>query len=351
MKALKNNRILRALLCEPVDRTPVWFMRQAGRYLPEFRALRAKEPNFMRFCQTPELACEVTLQPLQRFDLDAAIIFSDILTIPDALGLHVEILPNTGPVIHNPIRSSSDVKRLPHPDVREALSYVFTAITLVKKALNGRVPLIGFAGSPWTVACYCVEGQTSKDFQRIRGLCYENPDLLHALLSHLSVITVDYLNAQIEAGADVVMLFDTWGGLLPPKAYQSFSLHYLTEIAQKIHRERNGVKIPVILFTKGGGQYLEAIADSGCDAVGLDWTIDIGSARARIGDRVALQGNLDPAVLLSNPDAVRSAVHEILLAYGGGSGHVFNLGHGIDPQTPVENVAAMIEAVHGFVHS
>jgi len=345
---LQNSRLIRALLRQSVDHTPVWLMRQAGRYLPEYRELRSKVPNFMTFCKTPELTCKATLQPLERFDLDAAIIFSDILTIPVAMGIDLEISPEVGPVIHNPIRSAHDLKKLMMPEIRESLSYVMEAVSLVRKELNNKVPLIGFAGSPWTLACYMVEGHGSKTFNSVRSMLYCEPKMMHALLTKLTALTLDYLNAQIAAGAQAIMLFDTWGGLLTPNAYKQFSLHYMSRIAQGVCREFEGNQIPLIFFTKNSGQWLEAIADSGCDAVSLDWTVDIGDARTRIGDRVALQGNLDPAVLFSKPSEIRVAVKEIMQVYDGHPGHVFNLGHGIDKATPPDNVAVMIEAVHEF---
>lgn len=346
MLPFQNDRIIRALLRQPVDRTPVWIMRQAGRYLPEFRQLRATKPHFMEFCKTPELVYEATLQPLRRFELDALIIFSDILTVPDAMGMDVQILPGQGPVIHHPIRSMQDVEQLRMVDVHESLAYVFESIREVVAALNGRVPLIGFAGSPWTVACYMIEGHTSKTFQLAKTMLYSRPDILSALLERLTTLTIAYLNAQVEAGARVLMLFDTWGGILTTTAYQQFSLHYLSQIAQGVTRTVNGEKIPLVFFTKGGGQWLEKIAASGCDGIGLDWTTDIGRARALVGDRVALQGNLDPAILFADPTVIRQAVAEILRNYGEGNGHVFNLGHGIDPATPIDGVSAMIDAVH-----
>jgi uroporphyrinogen decarboxylase len=346
MLPFQNNRIIRALLRQPVDRTPVWIMRQAGRYLPEFRELRAKMPNFMQFCKTPELAYEATLQPLRRFDLDAAIVFSDILTLPAAMGMDLQILPGQGPVINDPLRSMQDVLALKMPDVEEALGYVMEIIQQVVKALNGRVPLIGFAGSPWTVACYMIEGHTSKSFQTAKTMLFQRPDILHALLEKLAQLTTAYLNAQIAAGARVIMLFDTWGGILTPAAYQQFSLHYMSQIARGLHREVNGERIPVVFFTKGGGQWLDKIADAGCDALGLDWTVDIGKARAKVGDRVALQGNLDPALLFADTQTLQAAVTDIIHRFGAGTGHVFNLGHGIDPATPPESVATLINTVH-----
>lgn len=336
---MSEYRFIKALLRQPVDKTPLWLMRQAGRYLPEYRKLRADVPNFLTFCKTPELACEVTLQPLRRFDLDAAIIFSDILTIPDALNVGLEFAKGEGPIIHQPIRSQNDVDKLPNISVVNDLSYVAEAIKLTKKALNNKVPLIGFAGSPWTVACYMVEGSGSKTFFTIREMLYKNPEILHSLLEKLMQLTHNYLQMQIEAGADVIMIFDTWGGLLTPKAYQEFSLRYMRQLAKQI-------KVPVILFSKGADSCLEMIADSDCQGVGVDWTIDIGEAKRRIGDRVAVQGNLDPAVLLSTPEKVQAAAREILQAWGGAPGHIFNLGHGIDLHTPIENVAALVEEVH-----
>ncbi len=348
MLPLKNDRFIRALFRQPVDRTPAWIMRQAGRYLPEYRALRAKVPDFMTFCKTPELACEVTLQPLRRFPLDAAIIFSDILTIPDAMGLDLEFVSGEGPVIHNPIQSFADVEQLRLPLVDEDLSYVTEAISLVVKELNASVPLIGFAGSPWTVACYMVEGRGSKIFQTIKTMLYREPALLHALLEKTTQVTIDYLNAQVKAGVSALMVFDSWGGVLSPVAYSEFSLSYMKEIAQKVLREWQGRKIPLIFFTKNTTPYLDVIADSGCDAMGVDWTVNIQAARARVGDRVALQGNMDPCVLFGSPDKIRAEVHAILTAYGSGPGHVFNLGHGIDKSTPIESVSIMLEALQSY---
>lgn len=334
-----EHRFIKALLRQPVDKTPLWLMRQAGRYLPEYRKLRADVSNFLMFCKTPELACEATLQPLRRFDLDAAIIFSDILTIPDALNVGLEFAKGEGPIIHQPIRSAADVAKLPTISVVNDLSYVGEAIKLTKKALNNKVPLIGFAGSPWTVACYMVEGSGSKTFFTIREMLYKNPEILTALLEKLTQLTHDYLQMQVDAGADVIMIFDTWGGLLTPKAYQEFSLRYMRQLAKQI-------KVPVILFSKGADSCLEMIADSDCQGVGVDWTIDIGEAKRRIGDRVAVQGNLDPAVLLSTPEKVQAAARDILNAWGPAPGHIFNLGHGIDLKTPIENVQALVEEVH-----
>jgi len=341
-----NDLLLRALLREPTERTPVWMMRQAGRYLPEYQATRARAGSFLRLCMTPELACEVTLQPLDRFPLDAAILFSDILTIPQAMRLGLVFETGEGPRIERPVRSAADVAALPIPDPHEELRYVIDAVALIRRELAGRVPLIGFAGSPWTVATYCVEGGTSKNFARIKALMYESPRILHQLLDALTVATVRYLNAQIESGAQAVMVFDTWGGVLTPAAYREFSLGYMERIVASLTRAREGRRVPIVLFTKGGGAWLAAIARSGCDAVGVDWTTDLGAARAAVGDTVALQGNLDPAVLYAPPAVIREHVARVLASYGEGPGHVFNLGHGIHPDVPPEHAAAMVAAVH-----
>lgn len=346
MTELKNDRFLRALLRQPVDVTPVWMMRQAGRYLPEYRAVRERAGSFMQLCTTPELACEVTLQPIQRFPLDAAILFSDILTIPDAMGLGLSFNEGEGPRFERPLRSAADIDALPIPDPEDELRYVMDAIRLIRSELDGRVPLIGFSGSPWTLATYMVEGGGSRDFVRIKTLLYDQPALLHRLLDKLARVVASYLNAQIAAGAQVVMLFDTWGGALSDAAYRKFSLHYLAQVVAGLTRESAQRKVPVILFTKGGGQWLEAIAATGCDAVGVDWTTDLGAARQRVGDRVALQGNLDPLVLFAAPARIRAEVAALLASYGAGSGHVFNLGHGILPGVDPAHAAAMIDAVH-----
>lgn len=334
--------LIRALLQQPVERTPVWIMRQAGRYLPEYRATRNKAGNFLTLCKTPELACEVTLQPLQRFDLDAAIIFSDILTIPDAMGLGLYFVEGEGPKFHKPIKTLTDIKALPIPDPGTDLSYVMSAITLTRRELKDKVPLIGFAGSPWTLACYMMEGGGSKEFRQVKTLLYQEPKALHHLLNTLTKATILYLNAQIAAGAQVIMLFDTWGGLLTTETYQHFSLNYMTEIVTNLNRQG----VPVILFTKGGNMWLEKIAMSGCDAIGLDWTIDIGLARQRLNNKVALQGNMDPAVLFANPETIRNEVMNILQSYSSGSGHVFNLGHGVSQFTSPENVKIFVDAIH-----
>ena len=348
MTQLKNDRFIRALLRQPVDRTPAWIMRQAGRYLPEYRALRAKVTDFMTFCKTPELACEVTLQPLRRFALDAAIIFSDILTIPDAMGMDLQFLTGEGPVIHNPITSMRDVERLKKPVIEEDLAYVTDAIHLVVRELNASVPLIGFAGSPWTVGTYMVEGRGSKTFQTIKSMLYREPEILHALLEKTTETTIAYLNAQVKAGVSALMVFDSWGGVLSPPAYQEFSLGYMQKIAQGVLREWQGQKIPLIFFTKSAAPYLEQIAASGCDAMGLDWTVDIKEARARVGHQVALQGNMDPCVLFAKPERIHREVQRILESFGPGTGHVFNLGHGIDKSTPIESVSALLEALHSY---
>ncbi len=346
MSELKNDRFLRALLKEPVDRTPVWMMRQAGRYLPEYRATRAKAGSFMDLCKNAELACEVTLQPLDRYPLDAAILFSDILTIPDAMGLGLRFEAGEGPVFDKPVRSEADVEALFVPDPEGELKYVMDAVRTIRKALDGRVPLIGFSGSPWTLAVYMVEGRGTKDYAKVKGMMFDRPELMHRLLDTTARAVTDYLNAQIEAGAQAVQIFDTWGGVLTPRDYKEFSLRYMAQIVDGLKREHEGRKVPVILFTKGGGQWLEAMAETGCDALGLDWTCDIGDARARVGDKVALQGNMDPSALYASPERIRREVATILEGYGHGSGHVFNLGHGIHQHVDPEHAGAFIEAVH-----
>ncbi len=344
--ALKNDRLLRALLRQPVDQTPVWMMRQAGRYLPEYRATRQQAGDFMTLCRTPELACEVTLQPLRRFPLDAAILFSDILTIPDAMGLGLYFEEGEGPRFQRPVRTEADVAALPVPDPEGELRYVMDAVRVIRRELGGRVPLIGFAGSPWTLATYMVEGGPSKNFSLIKGMLYDCPELLHRLLGTLADSVTAYLNAQVAAGAQALMIFDTWGGLLSTPAYKEFSLAYARRILDGLQREAEGRRVPVIFFTKGGAQWLEAMADAGFDALGLDWTTELGDARARVGDRVALQGNLDPAVLYAAPAVIRAEVARLLASFGKGPGHVFNLGHGIHPGVDPAHAGAMIEAVH-----
>ncbi len=346
MNETKNDLLLRALLRKPVERTPVWIMRQAGRYLPEYRNTRKRAGDFMTLCKTPELACEVTLQPLERFELDAAILFSDILTIPDAMGLGLSIHEGEGPIFAHPVRRPAQIEALAAPDPEDALRYVLDAVRLIRTELKDRVPLIGFSGSPWTLASYMVEGRGSKEFTLVKTLLYENPVALHKLLATVTRSVIDYLNAQILAGAQAVMIFDTWGGLLTTSAYEHFSLDYMHQILDGLIREVDGERVPAVLFTKGGGQWVERIADTGCDAVGLDWTVDIGEARRRVGKRVALQGNMDPAVLYASPDRIREEAGAILARYGHGDGHVFNLGHGIQPGVDPDRVAVLVDAVH-----
>lgn len=345
MAELKNDRFLRALLRESVDRTPVWMMRQAGRYLPEYRETRAQAGDFLSLCKNADLACEVTLQPLRRYPLDAAILFSDILTIPDAMGLGLYFETGEGPRFERTVRSMAEVEALKTPSMETDLGYVMKAVSTIRQALNGDVPLIGFTGSPWTLATYMIEGGSSKDFRHAKGMLYDQPEVLHALLSRLADAVTDYLNAQIEAGAQAVQIFDTWGGALAHDAYKTFSLAYMSKIVAGLKRTHQGNKVPVIIFTKGGGQWLESMADSGADALGLDWTTPLDNARQRVGDKVALQGNLDPAVLYSSPERIRDEVERILAEYGKGSGHVFNLGHGIHPQIDPEHAGAFVEAV------
>ncbi|MBI1731636.1 MAG: uroporphyrinogen decarboxylase [Gammaproteobacteria bacterium] len=341
---MKQHRLLRALRREPVDATPIWIMRQAGRYLPEYRATRERAGSFLALCKTPELACEVALQPLRRFDLDAAILFSDILTIPDAMGMGLTIIENEGPRLERSVRSIADLNRLGDPDPEMELRYVMDAMRLIRRELHDRLPLIGFAGSPWTLATYMIEGAPGREFVHARGMLYGDPGLLHALLRKLARCIARYLQAQASAGADVLMLFDTWGGVLTPAGYREFSLHYMKEIIAGLRQAR--VEAPVIVFSKGASACLEDIAACGCDAVGVDWTADLGAARARIGQRVALQGNLDPCVLTAAPEVVRREAAAVLARYGAGPGHVFNLGHGIQPQADPDNVFALVEAVH-----
>lgn len=342
-----NPRFIRALMREPVDRTPVWIMRQAGRYLPEYRALRAKTPNFLTFCKTPELACEATLQPLRRFPLDAAIVFSDILTVVDAMGADLEFVESKGPVIQAPIRNARDLDRLHYPDVNQSLGYVFKAIQYISRELAGRTPLIGFAGSPWTVATYFIEGGTSKAFRHIKKMQFEDPQLLKKLLEKITAVTIEYVNGQIEAGAEVIMIFDSWGGLLSAADYETFSLHYLARIAQSCIRQKDKRKIPFIAYTKNK-TCLHRFADIQYDAVGVDWTIDLSTARSMVQDRIALQGNMDPFTLFAEPDYIRNAVKNVMQQYGSGSGHIFNLGHGIDQDTPIHSVEVMMEAIHEY---
>ncbi len=343
---LKNDRFLRALLRQPVDVTPVWMMRQAGRYLPEYRATRAKAGDFLSLCKNPELACEVTLQPLRRFALDAAILFSDILTIPDAMGIGLYFGEGEGPKFRKPVRTAADVAALPVVNAAEQLPYVIDAVKLIRRELNGQVPLIGFSGSPWTIGTYMVEGGGSKDFAIIKQMLMSQPQVLHELLEKIALSVIDYLNAQIKAGAQAVQIFDTWGGVLTPHDYKEFSLRYMEKIVKGLIRENEGRRVPVIVFTKNGGLWLESIAAIGSDCVGLDWTIDIGAARKRIGDKVSLQGNMDPSVLYADPARIRREVDLILSQYGPGAGHVFNLGHGIHQHVKPEHAAVFIDAVH-----
>ena len=345
---LKNDRLIRALLRQPTDTTPVWIMRQAGRYLPEYRETRKQAGSFLDLCKNKELACEVTLQPLRRFALDAAILFSDILTIPDAMGLGLYFADGEGPKFERPLRSASDIARIGVPDPSQELRYVTDAVSLIRQELDGKVPLIGFSGSPWTLSTYMVEGGSSKEYRHIKGMMYGDPGALHQLLDKLALAVIAYLNAQIEAGAQAVMVFDTWGGVLTPQTYRDFSLQYMQAIVEGLKREHDGQTIPVTLFTKGGAQWLEAIADTGCNAVGLDWTIDIDEARSRVGDRVALQGNLDPCVLYANPEKIRDKAREIITRFGNHPGHVFNLGHGIHQTVNPDHLGVLIDAVHEF---
>lgn len=346
MSELKNDRFLRALMRQPVDATPVWMMRQAGRYLPEYRASRAKAGSFMDLCMNPELACEVTLQPLERYPLDAAILFSDILTIPDAMGLGLYFETGEGPKFKKTVTTAADVDALPIVNTLKDLPYVPDAVRTIRRELNGRVPLIGFSGSPWTLATYMVEGGSSKDFRKAKALAYNDPGLMHALLDKLAISVTEYLNEQIKAGAQAVQIFDSWGGALAHDAYQEFSLKPMQKIVDGLIREHDGRKVPVIMFTKGGGQWLESMADTGVDALGLDWTTPISDARRRVGDKVALQGNMDPSILYSKPERIREEVAKILASYGAGNGHVFNLGHGITPEVDPANAGAFIECVH-----
>jgi uroporphyrinogen decarboxylase len=344
--ATRNDRLLKALRREPVDRTPIWIMRQAGRYLPEYRALRERAGSFLELCKNPQLACEVTLQPVRRFPLDAAILFSDILTVPDAMGLGLSFSEGEGPRFERPVRCRADIDRLGVPDPAADLGYVIETVKLARAGLNGRMPLIGFSGSPWTLAAYMVEGRGGTNFSRIKGMAFDAPADLHRLLDLLADSVAAYLSAQMEAGAQALMVFDTWGGILSEHCYREFSLAYMATIVEALKSERDAANTPVILFTKGGGQWLESIADTGCDALGLDWTVDLGRARSRVGDRCALQGNMDPALLAARPQRIREEVALLLERFGRGSGHVFNLGHGVTPEIDPENVAALVDAVH-----
>ena len=343
---MKNDLFLRALRRQPVPRTPVWIMRQAGRYLPEYREVRAKAGDFMSLCGNPELACEVTLQPLRRFRLDAAILFSDILTIPDAMGLGLYFETGEGPKFERPVRTKAEIGKLAAPDVDDTLGYVFDAVRLIRRELDGEVPLIGFAGSPWTVGTYMVEGGSSREFPTIKGLAAEDPATLEHMLDVVATTTTHYLNAQIEAGAQAIMVFDTWGAALPPDDYRRFSLASMQKIVDGLTREKDGESIPVILFTKGAGELLADMVDTGCDALGVDWTTDLADARRYTGDKVALQGNLNPAVLRESPEVIRQGVADVLASYGDGPGHVFNLGHGITPDIDPDHLGVLVDAVH-----
>ena len=345
----RNDTFLRALRREPTEYTPMWMMRQAGRYLPEYCATRKQAGSFLQLCQNPALACEVTLQPLERYPLDAAILFSDILTIPDVMGLGLYFSEGEGPKFERPLRDEAAIRALRAPDPGTQLRYVLDAVSEIRRALDNRVPLIGFSGSPFTLACYMVEGRSSSDYRQVKTMLYQRPDLLHQLLAVNADAVTAYLNAQIEAGAQTVMIFDSWGGMLSAAAYQEFSLHYMQRILAGLIREKDGERIPAIVFTKGGGLWLEAIAASGCDAIGVDWTIDLGEARRRVGQHVALQGNLDPNVLFATPEIIAAEAKKVLDSFGpSNTGHVFNLGHGISQYTPAENVTALVETVHAY---
>jgi uroporphyrinogen decarboxylase len=345
---MQNHRFLRALKREPVDCTPVWIMRQAGRYLPEYRATRARAGSFVALCKTPELACEVTLQPIARFALDAAILFSDILTIPDAMGLGLSVNEGEGPRLARPVRSRADIDQLGVPDPENQLRYVMDAVRLIRRELDDRVPLIGFAGSPWTLACYMIEGEGSASFARPKALALDDPATMHRLLDVIARSVATYLAAQAAAGAQALMIFDTWGGLLAPHMFREYSLRYLSQIAQMLQADDVARAVPLILFSKGANGHLEALADTGCAGLGLDWTISLAEARSRVGDRVALQGNLDPSVLHAHPDTIRSEVERALKSFGPHPGHIFNLGHGITPEVNPEHLGVLIDAVHAL---
>jgi uroporphyrinogen decarboxylase len=345
-KELENDLLLKALMREPVPRTPLWIMRQAGRYLPEYRATRAEAGDFMSLCRNPDLACEVTMQPLRRYRLDAAILFSDILTVPDAMGLGLYFEKGEGPKFERRVTSKRDIEQLPVPDVHDALGYVFDAVRTIRRELDGKVPLIGFAGSPFTVGTYMVEGGSSREFPTIRGLAAEAPEVLDHLMDIVADTTTEYLNAQIEAGAQAVQIFDTWGAALEPDDFRRFSLASMQKIVDRLIREKDGRRIPVILFTKGAGPLLRDLAETGCDALGVDWTTDLETARKYVEDKVALQGNLDPATLRESPEVIRQGVADTLASYGKGPGHVFNLGHGITPDIDPEHLAVLVDAVH-----
>lgn len=346
MQSLMNDRLLKAIWRQPVDATPIWIMRQAGRYLPEYRAIRQKAGSFLALCKNPELACEVTLQPLKRFPLDAAILFSDILTIPDAMGLGLYFKEGEGPGFTNPLRTARDVDALKIPDPEIELRYVLDAVRMISRELAGSVPLLGFTGSPWTVSTYAVQGSANKAFPEIMAMMKAEPHVLHHLLDKMAQAISLHLNAQIRAGVQVVMIFDTWGGLLDTVQYQEYSLNYIRQVIKHLIKEQNGQKVPVILFTKGGGQWLDLMRQVECDVIGVDWLVNLGKARSIVGGSVALQGNMDPTILYQSPDAIRAEVARILAEYGSGSGHIFNLGHGIPQDVDPERVAVLVDAVH-----
>ncbi len=351
MSALKNDRFIRALLRQPVDKTPIWIMRQAGRYLPEYRATRKKAGDFLTLCKTPELACEVTLQPLTRFDLDAAILFSDILTIPDAMGLGLQFKEGDGPSFTNPVKTKSDINKLHVPDPSSDLRYVVDAVSLIRHELNDRVPLIGFSGSPWTLATYMVEGGSSKEFSKVKAMLYDAPDAMQQLLTILSDSVANYLNAQIEAGAQAVMIFDTWGGALTPEDYRHYSLASMISIVEQLNTSYEDQTIPVTLFSKGANHSLPDLANSGANAVGLDWTVNIAEAKKLIENKVALQGNLDPGVLYSSKESIIQHAQQIIDDFDGTTGHVFNLGHGIHPGIDPDKVKVLVDFVHSYSES
>lgn len=342
----RGTRFLRALARQPVDATPVWIMRQAGRYLPEYRATRARAGSFLKLAQTPELACEVTLQPIERFELDAAILFSDILTVPDAMGLGLHFVEGEGPKFQHPLRCPADIDNLGVPDPEDSLRYVTDAVRLIRRELRGRVPLIGFAGSPWTLACYMIEGQGSRDFARVKAFALEQPEAMHRLLDINARAVSAYLAAQAAAGAQALMVFDSWGGMLAPAMFAEYSARYLAQIAETLRGGPHAREVPLILFSKGANASLEVLADTGCAALGVDWTITLAEARRRVGGRVALQGNLDPSTLLASPDVIRREARRVLEGFGPHPGHVFNLGHGITPEVDPDNVAVLVDAVH-----
>ncbi len=346
MSDLRNDVFLRALMRQPVSRTPVWIMRQAGRYLPEYREVRGQAGDFMSLCRNPELACEVTMQPLRRYKLDAAILFSDILTVPDAMGLGLHFIAGEGPKFSEPVQSANAIRNLRVPDVEQKLGYVFEAVRTIRRELNGEVPLIGFAGSPFTVGTYMVEGGSSREFPTIKALANESPEVLDHLMNIVAETTTEYLNAQIEAGAQAVQIFDTWGAALEGDDFRRFSMASMQKIIDGLTREKDGKTIPVIVFTKGAGPLLSDLAETGCDALGVDWTTDLSTAREYVNDKVALQGNLDPATLRESPEVIRQGVADTLASYGKGPGHVFNLGHGITPDIDPDHLGAPVDAVH-----